>query len=120
MKSLEITWTTSRSREYYGCPIVTLYDGLKKFKATGGGYDMLGSVFGQWLMANYREKIIQLTPHQDGGFYGLNRYSTGSWHLDGACGLDCVKTIAKAIGLDVQSIWNERKKTTTHFIVRED
>lgn len=119
MKSLEITWTISKARETYGWNRVTLHDHGKKYATCGGGYDMLGTVFADWLMSNYRDKIIQLTSHQDGGFYGLNRYSTGAWHLDGGCGLDCVKTIANAIGLDVQSIWNERKKTTTHFIVME-
>lgn len=119
MKTLEMTWTISKARDSYGDNRLTLLDGNTKYVTCGGGYDMVGTVFAMWLMTNYREKIIQLQPHQDGGFYGLNRYESGHWHLDGACGLDCIKTIANAIGLDVRSIWSERKKTTTHFIVTE-
>lgn len=121
MKTLELNWTISKARDTHGYNRVSLYDGSKKYSALGGGYDMVGTVFGKWLAANYLPKIIaKCKTSEEGGFYGLHKNATAEkYWLDGACGLNCMTTIAKEIGLDVRSIWNERKKTTTHFIVTE-
>ena len=120
MKTLEIKWTISKALETYGYNRVSLYDGMKKYSCLGGGYDMLGTVFAYWLWANYKEKIIEkIKPDgEPNGFYGYyNR--NGVQNIDGACGLDCMKAIAKEIGLEVKSLWSERKKETTHFIITE-
>lgn len=117
MKTLELNWTVSKARETHGYNRVSLYDGAKKYSAIGGGYDMIGTVFGEWLQENYLVRIItRCKPSEEGGFYGLHKYEN-KYYLDGACGLECMKAIAKEIGLEVKSIWNSRRKTTTHFII---
>lgn len=120
MKHLELTWTISKARDSYGYNRLTLRDGNDKFVTCGGGYDMIGTVFAHWLWKNCKQKIIN-TIKPDGepnGFYGyFNR--NGHQYIDGACGLDCMKRIAKEIGLEVSSIWSEHKKTTTHFIIQD-
>lgn len=112
MKYLELKWTISRARETEGYNVVTLIDERKKFKAMGGGYDMVGTVFGQWLQHNYLEKLEKLPsagPHGDKeGFYGLFHIPNCSVRLDGACGIDCMIKIAKALGLEVKTIWKDK------------
>lgn len=49
MKHLIITHTKSRARDTYGYNVITLWDGKDHFKACGGGYDMIGTVLGDWL-----------------------------------------------------------------------
>lgn len=107
IKHLEIKWSISKARDTYGYNICTLVDGTRKFKAYGGGYDMQGQVFGQWLEANYMDKIETLQPYNrktgKEGFYGLFVGHTGKIILDGSCGLSTMIEIAKAINLSVQS-----------------
>lgn len=107
MKNLKIKFSVSRGRETYGWNIISLWDKGTKYSTCGGGYDMTGSVFGQWLTANYLEEIIsKLKPHEEGGLYGFHRYKD-KYRLDGACGLDSMITIAKAIGLGVQCCYHK-------------
>ncbi len=120
MRTLDITWSVSRARDTYGYNVVTLRDGDKKFKANGGGYDMQGTVFGQWLWYSYADKIkAMVTPHShedDKGMYGY--FKRGEWSgLDGACGLSSMVAIAKAIGLEVQCWY--KKSDLQGIIVRE-
>lgn len=125
MKQLEIKWTISRGRDTYGYNILTLYDGDAKHRANGGGYDMLGKVFGSWLMANYKEKIIALTPsakaikpfESNEGYYGLFNYE-GNFYLDGACGFNCMEEIAHAIGLTLKKIYS-RDRSLKFILVEE-
>lgn len=114
MKVLEIKWTISNARDTPGYNICTLRDGDKKYCCLGGGYDMLGTVFGKWLWLNFADPILALPNPQ--GYYGL--YFAGEHkYIDGACGLECMIKIAKAVGLDVHSHWNERTKSTVCFII---
>jgi hypothetical protein len=113
---IELKWTVSRARDTYGYNVVTLTDNYgAKFKASGGGYDMTGKVFGQWLEYQYMDKIKAelkscvygrdengrtTSTHSD--YYGLfYDIELDKYWLDGACGLDSMRHIAKAIGLDV-------------------
>lgn len=108
MKHLELKWTISRARDTEGYNVVTLIDGGQKFKAMGGGYDMVGTVFGQWLQHNYMEQLKTLAPRKGNeGFYGLFEMPTGI-RLDGACGLECMIKIAKAIGIEAKTIWKDK------------
>lgn len=119
MKHLEIKYTVSRGRDTYGYNIVSLIDVDKKYKASGGGYDMVGTVFADWLEANYHDRLHKLLEihigEPDNGFYGLFLRSTGVV-LDGACGFDCIKRIAQAIGLEIKTIW-KRNHGYTYIIV---
>lgn len=133
MKHLSLKWSISKVQATYGYNIVTLIDtstGIK-FKTNGGGYDMVGTVFANWLKANYNDELLSMcvdgyygaTRNNDtreykrnnNGFYGLfayidDRENVLSYSLDGACGLDCIISIAKHIGLNVETVYSLDKK----------
>lgn len=114
--SLRLKWTTSRGRDTYGWNIVTLTDETtgRKYRANGGGYDMTGTVFASWLLDVARVELLALPA--DVEFYGLRRHAGGGLSLDGACGLESMLTIARAIGADVTRT-HDRKGNTTGWIV---
>lgn len=125
-KQLHFKWTVSRGRDTYGYNICTLLvDGVKVCKCMGGGYDMQGTAFGEWLQNEYQSELIKLN-NDNGinelkpvntyetikgierkytlpGFYGMSLYvkpdNSVNVHLDGGCGFESMKTIAEAIGI---------------------
>lgn len=56
---LEIKWTVSRGYETYGYNICTLIDTStgKRYRCMGGGYDMRGTVFGDWLADVHQDEL---------------------------------------------------------------
>lgn len=120
IKRLALSWSVSRGRDTYGYNICRLDDTSTgdRFKCMGGGYDMVGTVFGDWLAANYQPELLALKDRagavweEAGGrksadradrLYGMvYREKDSVVILDGACGLDCMIRIAEAIGLDVE------------------
>lgn len=121
IKRLALSWSVSRGRDSYGYNICRLDDTSTgdRFKCMGGGYDMLGTVFGAWLAANYQPELLAIKERasyyfskekghesrdpQGGAFYGMKYYiDDNRVSLDGACGLDCMIRIAEAIGLEVE------------------
>jgi hypothetical protein len=113
---LELKWTVSRARDTYGYNVVTLRDESgNRFRANGGGYDMVGTVFGEWLMTVHADKLTTLDP---GKFYGLTVRDDGTVRLDGACGLSSMRAIADAIGVTVKATL-DRKGNYTGFMVGE-
>lgn len=119
MTNLELKWTISKAKDTYGYNVVTLWDRGKRYKASGGGYDMTGTVFANWLWENYSHKIISTIKDNEKDYYGFKKYvreDKESYYIDGACGLDCMLRIAKAIGLEVQSIYGRRE--LTNFLVQ--
>lgn len=59
--TLIITYGTSRGRDTYGYTLVTLREnGTKKASTCGGGYDMRGTVFADWLQQVYQERLMEL------------------------------------------------------------
>lgn len=117
---LSLSWSVSKGRETYGYNICRLDDrnNGQRFKCMGGGYDMIGTVFGAWLSTYYQDRLLvlkeranyfietgKMTRANDRGdsLYGMtyiaedNRIS-----LDGACGLECMIRIAGEIGLDIE------------------
>lgn len=123
---LTLSWSTSKGRDTYGYNICRLDDRNmgKRYKCMGGGYDMVGTVFGEWLQENYQAELKQLAVMPVGklenagyaakdifkidGMYGYNvRFNEetkefGKVTLDGACGLESMLKIAEAIGLEVE------------------
>ncbi len=87
---------------------------------------MLGTVFGEWLQDNYKDAIIALGDgNLEGdycssyaGYYGATKMNGKLW-LEGDCGLSSMQAIAKAIGLEVKSCYNNRKRETEGFYVTE-
>jgi len=113
---LRLKWSTSRGRDTYGWNIVTLTDETtgKKYRANGGGYDMVGTVFASWLLDVARVELLALPA--DAKFYGLRRHAGGGLSLDGACGHGSMVKIARAIGADVTRTY-DRKGNTTGWLV---
>jgi len=110
---LSLKWTVSRARDTYGYNVVTLRDESgNRYRANGGGYDMTGTVFGQWLMTAHQDKLATLDPAD---FYGLT-VRDGVARVDGACGLSSMRAIAEAIGVEVKPTL-DRKGTYTGFMV---
>lgn len=124
IKNLSLKWTVSRGRDTYGYNIVTLTDQVagKKYRTMGGNYDMQGTVFSNWMDDNYRERYKTLADKVSSlgvsSFYGLYVGSDGHMYTDGACGLNCMLRIAKAIGLDCQEVYS-RKDGLTNILVED-
>lgn len=100
---LVMSWSVSRGRDTEGYNICRLDDrnNGKRYKCMGGGYDMVGTCFGDWLKDVYKAEL-QAAGSAVTGLYGARVREDGSVSLDGACGLECMLEIAKAIGLEVE------------------
>lgn len=59
-KHLALSWTVSRARDTYGYNVCRLEDGQKVYRADGGGYDMTGTVFGEWLADAYQDRLLKI------------------------------------------------------------
>lgn len=130
--TLNFKWTVSRGQDTYGYNICSLYvDGVKVASCNGGGYDMQGTVFAEYLNQNYSEQLERLAwnelkeaidtqesryyNHAGGGFYGLivskykgeNTYSCNAL-CDGGCGMSSMRQIAEAMGLKLEFIHEQR------------
>ncbi|MGH9917090.1 MAG: hypothetical protein ACRD63_17615 [Pyrinomonadaceae bacterium] len=136
---LSLTWSTSRGRDTYGYNIARLdaRDTDRRYKCMGGGYDMVGTVFGQWLEDVYQSRLVELAQAdrfaarytKSAGYQSTNEMSSrlygGCFHqdenrvsLDGACGLETMVRIAEQIGISVSRTYN-RKGHTTGFMITE-
>lgn len=120
IKRLALSWSVSRGRDTYGYNICRLDDTStgERFKCMGGGYDMQGTVFGEWLAANYQPELLALKDrasyvfplegaprpaNREDSLYGMRYHENHpAITLDGACGLECMIRIAEAIGLEVE------------------
>lgn len=125
---LALKWTVSRARDTHGYNVVTLTDTStdRSFRAIGGGYDMEGTVFAEWLASAHPERLQAIaaqafnvyTPGRGiaradiapgTALYGMTRDAeTSAVRLDGACGLRAMEAVAEAAGLEVQKLFNSR------------
>ncbi len=64
----------------------------------GGGYDMQGTVFGDWIEKEFQNEIKKLDPDK---YYGMRVYDN-KVIIDGACGFSSVESIVKALGYKVR------------------
>lgn len=70
---LRITYGTSRGRDTYGYTLVSLREyGRKVATCNGGGYDMRGTVFGEWLEKTYGERLLKLAKAKPRAFSQYN------------------------------------------------
>lgn len=119
--TLNITWTVSRGRNTYGYHVVTLCErGEVKARCNGGGYDMRGTVFAEWLENAFQERLLKIGSrlsyqvnkkgersrneaknHLYGGTFNRQKNKVT---LDGGCGFSSIERIAEAIGLKVRLI----------------
>ena len=147
-RTLAVNFGTSRGQDTYGYSIVTLTDGLtgEKCRAIGGGYDLIGTVFGEWLQHCLKTNTFlrqafakgvaqELKKYPDDRLYGLNMKTrkgkdgwvkaklnreilNGDFHLDGGCGCNLMEQFAKMCGLNVKSLYirAETRRGTDKFI----
>lgn len=130
---LDLSWSTSKGRDTYGYNIARLDDTSNKhrFKCMGGGYDMIGTCFGNWLAHYYQERLLAIKEQafrregggnldETKGLYGMYyNEKTNKVTCDGGCGIQSMIKIAEAIGLEVQSTSNKRGQCIG-FIVSEE
>lgn len=137
---LVLSWSISKGRDTYGYNICRLDDrnNDKRFRCMGGGYDMIGTVFGQWLQANYQEQLQAVkarahyisdengtvsNPRTD-SLYGMRWTKDNNVSLDGACGIESMIRIAEAIGLEVERDYiakgRRRGETIGWFVQMKD
>lgn len=116
---LTISWSISKGRDTYGYNICRLdsYISGKRYRCMGGGYDMMGTVVGDFIQAEHQDKLQAHGNISD--FYGARKREDGSISLDGACGLECMLSIAAAIGLTFKRLHN-RKGHTVGYLVDSD
>jgi hypothetical protein len=135
---LSLSWSISRGRDTYGYNICRLDDHKtgKRYRCSGGGYDMQGSVLGEWLQNNYQDRLISLKDNGPEGkpvtvdcgyatpgylkredLYGLTFNPNGKATVDGACGVESVIKIAEACGISITSDWNRRANRKNGFFV---
>ena len=133
IERLEIKWTTSRSRDAYGYDICTLCCNGGKWSTCGGGYDMLGTVLGDYF-TNVRQDALRAlveankdklapyvnTTNQLEGFYGLFIREDGSVYLDGWCGQSSMQRIIEACGYELDCSVNNRGTVTTFYLQKRD
>jgi len=143
---LALSWSTSRGAETYGYNICRLDDRAtdKRYKCLGGGYDMVGTVFGDWLQDQYQARLLTIGARahsvwkrtglsaERGGeppadsLYGMAAEfkandppdQLNKVSLDGACGIGSMIRIAEAIGLEVQRE-GDRKGRTIGFYIQD-
>ncbi len=144
---LSLSWAVSKGRDTYGYNICRLdapgyhtpdvYHQAERFKTMGGGYDMVGTVIGDWLQSHYQDRLKALheramaevrnkeykSRSTEDTLYGMVAYYAEAGHLikidlDGACGDSSMETIAKAIGVH-WSYTSSRKGHRTGLMVTD-
>lgn len=108
---LEIKKGISRARDTEGYAIASLYvDGDKVASCNGGGYDMHGTVIGAYLKNAYQDRLKMLSDACASGLrkplpYGMRLRNDGEKvSLDGATGEECMRSIAREIGLEFRGV----------------
>jgi len=132
---LDIKWSISRGRETYGWNIVTITDTDtgKKYRTTGGGYDMQGTVLGDWVQdvlqddlmrikeraqSVYTDKRFQVIETNHTHLYGMTFYTNDNKVvLDGGCGENCIIRIIEACGYNIQFLRHGRKNEIVGYYI---
>ena len=122
INKLTLSWSTSKGRDTYGYNICRLDDrnNGKRFRCMGGGYDMIGTVFGDWLETYYQNELEKLYETKFSGMRKLKHKVS----LDGACGIESMIKIAEAIGLEIERDYiakgRRRGETIGWFVQMKD
>jgi len=115
---VEISWTISRAEASAGYNICRADIAGKRYQTTGGGYDMVGTVIGDWLADTYNERLVA-NYKRIRALSGVDLYNN-VLTIDGGCGIDAVKTIAQEIGIRLKAVYNLRRTFgPTGFIVAD-
>ena len=118
----------SRGRETFGYAIVSLesFETGKRYRCNGGGYDMLGTVLGNWLSDRYQSEMLAyleslgMKPGDwatsrdgakaNGWHYGTHISKKGIAGIDGATGQSNVIELARRMGIIIESVSTPKKK----------
>ena len=130
---LALSWSVSRGRDTEGYNICRLDDRAtdKRYKCMGGGYDMVGTVVGDYLQEAFQKELLSIADQSAATCSKADGYKSNDkalygvcWHKDdnrvsinGACGLESVKRIAEAVGVSITDNYNKRKQATEGFFV---
>lgn len=118
INKLALSWSISKGRDTYGYNICRLDDrnNGKRFRCMGGGYDMIGTVFGDWLETYYQSELVKLDETKFSGMRKLSHKVS----IDGAYGIESMIRIAEAIGLEIERDYiakgRRRGETTGWFV----
>lgn len=111
METLLFKWTVSKGKDTYGYNICSLWVNNKKLTScNGGGYDMKGTVLGNWIAHRFKDEIVKLeipwsvrNGKEIQEYYGLSfhnpNYDPGKAIIDGQTVAEREKT-GKSIGLE--------------------
>ena len=106
-------WTTSKARDTYGYNICTcIVNGAKVGRCDGGGYDMRGWCFGEFMNNAFPEELKTLDKEKE--YYGLHQYDG---KVNGACGLSTMKEIFEALGYDM--VYHRSSKNDDEYILKK-
>lgn len=129
-----VSWSVSRGRDTYGYNICRLDSRASgaRYRCSGGGYDMVGTVLADMLCAEYQPLLRALADRnwsigKDPGYstpgyrvfpdlYGMTVKPDGTVHLDGACGKESVIRVAEAAGIEVRGDYNKRGHLDGFFV----
>lgn len=123
-----VSWSVSRGRDTYGYNICRIDSGITgaRFRCSGGGYDMVGTVLADLICAEHQDALRAMVASRraqfvDAGYstpgylrptaselYGLTVKPDGTVHIDGACGKESVISIAKCAGISVTGSYSKR------------
>ena len=137
---LVISWSVSRGQYTYGYNICRLddRDNGKRYRTCGGGYDMVGTVFGQWLADVYQDRLMSKVKELMKDSDAFSDYGSTGWiqfkdlygmiykpqkglvSLDGACGIESMRRIAEALDLEIQWEGNKKGHTVGYFIIEKE
>jgi hypothetical protein len=93
----------------------------QKFNAGGYGYDKLGTVLGQYLMANFAEEVKQLAIGKpDGYIMHALYYKDGKVYIEGAAGDNSVAQVMKEIGLGIARTSVDTDNSSTFIVYRAE
>ena len=120
MSILNLKWSTSKARDTYGWNRLTGTSNAGKYVTCGGGYDMVGTVIGDFVTEEFQSQLKQyastLTKAPFGctkhfkfeECYGLFMRENGSVYIDGGCGQETVRRIVENAGLEIHFSHNKR------------
>lgn len=104
---LQIKYGISRAVDTYGYNRVSIHSPIGKFYTVGGGYDMVGTVLGDYLTKLLTDEQKQSC--LENGLYGIGKYND-EYYIDGECGLKSMLAIAKHSGYEVTELYSYDKK----------
>jgi hypothetical protein len=123
-----INYRESNSYSSPGAVVSFYIDGDLQARCHGGGYDMTGTVIGDWMTRAFKDELKQLAlglfynekyiylPFNR-GLYGLSLHDKESQvYLDGACGTNTMEFILGLLGYRLERLTSTPSKTG--FILR--